>query len=74
MAMTEPVTATEAEVEKVTREKLVEDLRAVVADAEELLKATALRSSTSFPLMPFSTLTSVAVACPVIAIRSSLPL
>ena len=41
MGMTEQVTATEAEVEKVTRGKLVEDLKAVVADAEELLKASA---------------------------------
>ena len=41
MNRTETVTATEAEVEKVTRGKLVEDLKAVVADAEELLKATA---------------------------------
>ena len=41
MNMTETVRATEAEVEKVTRGKLVEDLKAVVADAEELLKATA---------------------------------
>ena len=41
MATTEQATATESKVEKVTREKLVEDLRAVVADAEELLKATA---------------------------------
>ena len=41
MGMTETVTATEAEVEKVTRGKLVEDLKAVVADAEELLKASA---------------------------------
>jgi len=41
MGMTEPVTATEAEVGQVTKEKLMEDLRAVVADAEELVKATA---------------------------------
>jgi len=41
MGMSEPVTATEAEGEQVTKEKLMEDLRAVVADAEELLKATA---------------------------------
>ena len=41
MGMTEPVTAIEAEEERVTRGKLTEDLRAVVADAEELLKATA---------------------------------
>ena len=41
MSMTEPVTATEAEAEQVTRKKLMEDMRAVVADAEELLKATA---------------------------------
>ena len=41
MAMTEQATATEAEVEKGIRGKLVEDLKAVVADAEELLKATA---------------------------------
>lgn len=41
MVMTGKATATEAEAEQVTRENLVEDLRAVVADAEELLKATA---------------------------------
>jgi ElaB/YqjD/DUF883 family membrane-anchored ribosome-binding protein len=41
MGMTEPVTAIEAEEERVTRGKLLEDLRAVVADAEELVKATA---------------------------------
>ncbi len=41
MATTEQATAAEAEVEKVTRGKLVEDLKAVVADAEELLKASA---------------------------------
>ena len=41
MDMTEQGTVTEAGVEKVTRGKLVEDLKAVVADAEELLKATA---------------------------------
>jgi len=41
MSMTEQVTATEAEAEQITRGKLMEDLRAVVADAEELLKATA---------------------------------
>jgi len=41
MDMTGQATATEAEVEKGIRGKLVEDLKAVVADAEELLKATA---------------------------------
>jgi ElaB/YqjD/DUF883 family membrane-anchored ribosome-binding protein len=41
MAMTGQATATEARVEKGIRGKLVEDLKAVVADAEELLKATA---------------------------------
>jgi ElaB/YqjD/DUF883 family membrane-anchored ribosome-binding protein len=41
MGMTEQVTATEAEVGRITTEKLMEDLRAVVADAEELLEATA---------------------------------
>lgn len=41
MAMTGQETATEAEVEKGIGGKLVEDLKAVVADAEELLKATA---------------------------------
>ena len=41
MSMTERVTATEAEAEQVAKGKLMEDLRAVVADAEELLKATA---------------------------------
>ena len=40
MGRTEPVTATEADEEGVTRGKLTEDLRAVVADAEELVKAT----------------------------------
>jgi ElaB/YqjD/DUF883 family membrane-anchored ribosome-binding protein len=41
MAMTGQAATTEAEVEKGIRGKLVEDLKAVVADAEELLKATA---------------------------------
>ena len=41
MSMAEPVTATETEVEKGIRRKLVEDLKAVVADAEEV-KATSL--------------------------------
>jgi ElaB/YqjD/DUF883 family membrane-anchored ribosome-binding protein len=41
MGMTERVSATEAEAEQVTMGELMEDLRAVVADAEELLKATA---------------------------------
>jgi ElaB/YqjD/DUF883 family membrane-anchored ribosome-binding protein len=42
--MTEQATATEAEEDRVTGGKLMEDLRAVVADAEELLKATASQS------------------------------
>jgi len=41
MAMTGQETATGTEMEKGTTGKLVEDLKAVVADAEELLKATA---------------------------------
>ena len=41
MNMAERVMATEAEAEQVVKGKLMEDLRAVVADAEELLKATA---------------------------------
>ncbi len=41
MATTGQATATEAGVEKGIRGKLVEDLKAVVADAEELLKITA---------------------------------
>ena len=41
MGMTKRVTATEVEAERVTQGKLTEDLRAVVADGEELLKATA---------------------------------
>ena len=41
MGMTEPVTATEVGVEKATTGRLMEDLKSVVADAEELLKATA---------------------------------
>ena len=40
MGMTEWVTAREAEVEQVIKGKLMKDLRAVVAGAEELLKAT----------------------------------
>ena len=47
MGMSEPVTATEAEEERVTRGKLMEDLRAVIADAEELLKATAKQTGES---------------------------
>jgi ElaB/YqjD/DUF883 family membrane-anchored ribosome-binding protein len=39
--MTGQETTTEAEVEKITKGKLVESLMAVVADAEELVKATA---------------------------------
>ena len=39
--MTETVRATKAKVGKGTRGKLVEDLKAAVADVEELLKATA---------------------------------
>ena len=41
MAMTGQATATEAEVEKGIRGKLAEDLKAVLADVEELLRATA---------------------------------
>ena len=41
MAMKGQVTATAAEVEMGIRGKLAEDLKAVLADAEELLKATA---------------------------------
>jgi ElaB/YqjD/DUF883 family membrane-anchored ribosome-binding protein len=39
--MAERITATVAEAEQVAKGKLMEDLRAVVAGAEELLKATA---------------------------------
>jgi ElaB/YqjD/DUF883 family membrane-anchored ribosome-binding protein len=41
MRMAEPIAVKEAEVEKGTRRNLVEELKAVAADAEELLKATA---------------------------------
>lgn len=41
MRTTEAVMTTEAEAEHVSRDKLMADLRVVVADAEELLKATA---------------------------------
>ena len=41
MNMTEMARAREAEVEKITKGKLVENLMAVVADAEELVRATA---------------------------------
>jgi ElaB/YqjD/DUF883 family membrane-anchored ribosome-binding protein len=44
MGTTEPVTPTAADVEQVTRAKLVEDLRTVFADVEDLLKATANQS------------------------------
>jgi len=39
--MIEQATETEAEMEEVSREKLMGDLKTVMADAEELLKATA---------------------------------
>ena len=41
MSMRERVTAAGAEAKQVSMGELMEDLRAVVADAEELLKATA---------------------------------
>ena len=41
MNITEAVKATEAELEKFTRGKLVEEFKLIVADAEELVKATA---------------------------------
>ena len=44
MGITEWVTAREAEAGQGAKRKLLEDLRAVVADAEELVKATANQS------------------------------
>jgi ElaB/YqjD/DUF883 family membrane-anchored ribosome-binding protein len=41
MGTTEPATSTTAEMVQVSRAKLMEDLRTVFADVEELLKATA---------------------------------
>ena len=41
MGTTIPVTATEGEVEQITKNKLMEDLKTVVNDAEELLKKAA---------------------------------
>lgn len=41
MSTAEPVMASEAGMEHASKEKLMADLRMVVADAEELLKATA---------------------------------
>ena len=41
MLTTEPATPTAAEMEQVTKAKLMEDLRTVFVDVEELLKATA---------------------------------
>jgi ElaB/YqjD/DUF883 family membrane-anchored ribosome-binding protein len=41
MVTTEPVTPTTAEMAQVTKAKLMEDLRTVFADVEDLLKATA---------------------------------
>jgi ElaB/YqjD/DUF883 family membrane-anchored ribosome-binding protein len=41
MVTTEPATPTTTEMEQVTKAKLMEDLRTVYVDVEELLKATA---------------------------------
>jgi ElaB/YqjD/DUF883 family membrane-anchored ribosome-binding protein len=41
MSMTKPETETEGNVEKITKKKLIEDLKTVVNDAEELLKKAA---------------------------------
>jgi ElaB/YqjD/DUF883 family membrane-anchored ribosome-binding protein len=41
MSMTMPERETECEVEKITKKKLIEDLKTVVNDAEELLKRAA---------------------------------
>jgi ElaB/YqjD/DUF883 family membrane-anchored ribosome-binding protein len=41
MGMTEPATPITAEMEQVTKAKLMEDLRTVFGDVEELLKVTA---------------------------------
>lgn len=41
MGMTIPVTVPEAEGEQITRKKLMEDLKTVVVDAEELLRKAA---------------------------------
>jgi ElaB/YqjD/DUF883 family membrane-anchored ribosome-binding protein len=41
MDMTIPVTGTEAEADQITKKKLMEDLKTVVNDAEELLKKAA---------------------------------
>ena len=41
MGVTMPETETEGDVEKITRKKLMEDLKTVVNDAEELLKKAA---------------------------------
>jgi ElaB/YqjD/DUF883 family membrane-anchored ribosome-binding protein len=41
MVATEPVTPTTAEMEQITKAKLMEDLRTVFVDVEELLKVTA---------------------------------
>jgi ElaB/YqjD/DUF883 family membrane-anchored ribosome-binding protein len=41
MVTTQPSTPTTAEMEQVTKAKLMEDLRTVFGDVEELLKATA---------------------------------
>ena len=41
MSMTIPETETEGDVEQITKKKLMEDLKTVVDDAEELLKKAA---------------------------------
>ncbi len=48
MAKKERGTTTDPDVEDITREKLMEDLKVLVTDAEELLKATA--SQTAEPI------------------------
>ena len=44
MVTTEPATPTTAEMEQVTKAKLMEDLRTVFSDVEELLKVTATQT------------------------------
>ncbi len=44
MGMTEPATPITAEMEQVTKAKLMEDLRTVFIDVEELLKVTATQT------------------------------
>jgi len=69
MGMTESGTAAKAEAAQDARGKLVEDLRAVVADAEELLKVTADQTGARIAAVRAKAEESVKAAKPVSSSR-----